>query len=142
MSAILRHFARLPAGLEATHFMINNFIVCLECAHCRDLAGQSEFLPVGGNLVVDATVPIASTCTIHQVPPTAVGAVPDGALKGVGFPGKRNAKFQSSALLSTQYVSPNMDASSDKNVETRLASSASAKKDHSLGQAPVSDYLF
>ena len=50
----LRHFARLPAGLKATDFMIDNFIVCLECAHRRDLAGQSEFFPAGGDFVVDA----------------------------------------------------------------------------------------
>ena len=44
-------------------------------------------------------------------------------------------------MLSTQYVSPNMDASSDKNVETRLAGSASAKK-RSFAWAGVSIRLF
>jgi len=53
MSAILRHFARLPAGLEAADLMIDDFVVCLERMHRGDLSGQSEFLPADGNFVVD-----------------------------------------------------------------------------------------
>jgi len=53
-SCHLRRFARLPPRLEAADFVIDDFAICLEGAHCRNLAGQSEFFPAGPDLVVDA----------------------------------------------------------------------------------------